>query len=360
MSENRDIRFIKPCRLPDEEHRELTPAYAVELVNKGRVAQINLENSSLQRMERLPPNPTESDAEAVGLLPLVQILRNAPVALSAIGVNEMPDFRVSGAHLAYERFCAAFWRGHKDDIEATRRDYDEAATTRRVEFSELSDGARCTYGGPYVALLQMQNLHCTYPSLTPEERFEAYIHSIIGLLGIISAFELELAKYAFWDISANEIGSLPGGIRIRRADIKENFTKLQGIIAKCKRFAFNGAMDLYWLSGANLAEDLGTHLKVGATQLVVDNWVGTNDIKLYRISRDIHSVAYEGSTMGALAYTREPELAQSPYWARVDRLATDVLLHRRRNGLISADPLPKKIDAAVAHLEQQLAEVLPE
>lgn len=360
MSENRDIRFIKPCRFQDEEHRELTPAYAVDLVSKGRIVQINLENSPLQRMEQLPPNPTESDAEAVGLLPLVKILRSAPVALSAVGVNEMPDFRVSGAYLAYERFCATFWRGHKDDIEATRREYDETTITKRVEFSKLSKGARCIYGGAYVALLQMQNLNRTYPSLTPEERFEAYIHSIIGLLGVISAFELELAKYAFWDISANEIGSLPESIRLRRADIKENFTKLQGTVAKCKRFAFNGAMDLHWLSGANFAEDLGVNLKVGTTQLVVDNWVGTNDIKLYRISRDIHSVASEGSAMGTLACIREPALTQSPYWAHVDRLARDILLHRKRSGLISVDQLPEKIDMAVAHLEQQLAEVLPE
>ena len=360
MAENNNIRFIKPCRDPEEDHRILTPEYASSLLRKGRVAQINLDNCSLQRMERLPPKPTLSDAEEVGLLPLVHILQNAPVALSAIGVNEMPDWRVSGAHLAYERFCTAFWPGHKDDIEATRREYDESSTTRRVEFADLREGARCTYGLAYVALLQMQNLNQTYSSLSPEEKFEAYIHSIIGFLGIISAFELEIAKYAFWDMAANAIDNLPERVRVRRRDIRENFTKPQGTVSKCKHFAFNGAMDLHWLSGANLAEDLGTDLKAGAVQLTVDNWVGTNDIKLYRISRDIHSVPYGGSTMKVLAFTRESALEELPYWRRVDRMATDVLLHRSRTEQTCPDQLLDKIDHAVAYLEGDLDKALPE
>ncbi|WP_220348424.1 hypothetical protein [Alkalilimnicola ehrlichii] len=225
MPENKEIRFIKPCRHPEEVHRTLTPEYAASLLTTGRVAQINLDNCSLQRMEQLPPEPTLRDAEEVGLLPLVQILQSAPVALSAIGVNEMPDCRVGGAKLAYERFCAVFWPGHKDDIEATHRAYDGSSTERKVEFSELNEGARCTYGGAYVALLQMQSINRTYSSLSPEAKFEAYLHSIIGMLGIVSAFELEIAKYAFWDLTDGEINRLPERVRVGRKDIKENFTR---------------------------------------------------------------------------------------------------------------------------------------
>lgn len=323
------------------------------------MAQINLDNCSLQRMEQLPPVPTLRDAEQVGLLPLVQILRSAPVALSAIGVNEMPDCRVGGAKLAYERFCAAFWPDHKDDIEATHRAYDRAATERKVEFSELDEGARCTYGAAYVAILQMQNINRTYSFLSPEEKFEAYLHSIIGMLDIVSAFENEIAKYAFWDLPANEINRLPERVCLRRKDIKENFTKLQGSVSKCKQFSFNGAMDLHWLSGANLSEDLGTNLKVGNDEFVVDHWVGTNDIKLYRISKDIHSVPSEGSTMKILACSREPELEASPYWRSIDRMTKGVLQYRKRVGYGEVDQLLERIDRAVAHLEEQLLKVLP-
>ncbi|MGQ4206701.1 hypothetical protein [Bordetella bronchiseptica] len=361
MQENRDISFIKPCRSLDEEHRTLSPEYAASLQRMGRVVQINIDNCSLQRMEQLPLEPTLEDAEKVGLLPLVQILTKAPfVALSAIGLNEMPDCRVEGAKLAYERFCAVFWSGHKNDIHATHRTYDTESTVRKIEFSELGDGARCTYGIAYVALLQIQNINRTFPSFSPEEKFETYLHSIIYMLDIVSAFELEIAKYAFWDLSVREINALPDCVHLRRKDIKENFTKLQSSVNKCKQFAFNGAMDLHWLSGANLSEDLGETLTVGSNKFAVDHWVGTNDIKLYRISKDIHSVPNDHSKMMALAYSRESVLQSSPYWKAIDRYASNVLLHRREMGYGKVDELLKKIDEAVSHLEEQLRSVLPE
>ncbi|MFT3800302.1 MAG: hypothetical protein QM766_03710 [Burkholderiaceae bacterium] len=359
MSDNRVIHFIKPCRRPEEGLRTLTPDYATRLLTTGRVAQINLDNCSLQRMEQLPSEPTLQDAEAVGLLPLVQILQNAPVALCAIGVNEMPDCRVAGAKRAYERFCAAFWPGHQDDVDATDRTYDPSSTDRKIEFSELEDGARCTYGGAYVALLQMQNIHRTFPSLSPEAKFEAYLHGMIGMLGIVSAFELEIAKYAFWEPADVEVHRLPEGVRTRRKDIRENFTKLQGSASRCRHFAFNGAMDLHWLSGANFAQDLGVTIKAGNAELAIDGWVGTNDIKLYRISTDIHSVPFEGSTMKALVSAREPALTALPYWRNVDRTAKDALLYRRQAGHPEVDQLLPRIMGAVSHLEDQLRAVLP-
>lgn len=314
MSENKEIKFIKPCRMRHEEHRMLTPELAVAAIRQKRVVQINLDNCSIQRMEMLPPDPSLDDVKEVGLLPLVDILQSAPVALSAIGINEMPDKYVSRARAAYEKFCAKFWSSHQDDIEATQRDYDANSVAKTIEFNELSDGQRSTYGSAYVALLQIQNIRRTYPAKSPEQQFEIYLYSMIGMLNMVSAFELELAKHAFWDVSANEINQLPDSAQGRLRDIKENFTKLQSSLQKCKERAFNGAMDIHWLSGANLSQDLNLTLKIGETELLVDNWVGTNDHKLYRISKDIHSVYAEGSTMKRLACTREAALEKYQYW----------------------------------------------
>jgi hypothetical protein len=195
--------------------------------------------------------------------------------------------------------------------------------------------------------------------LNSEEKFETYLHSITRLLDIVSAFELEIAKYAFWGLSDSELNKLPECVRVRRKDIKENFTKLQDSVSKCKHFAFNGAMDLHWLSGANLSEDLGVTIKVGGIELAVDNWVGTNDIKLYRISKELHSVPCGGSTMKAFVSSRESALDAFPYWHCVDRMTKDVLLYRKRADHGSADRLLEKIDQAVVHLEEQLLQKLP-
>lgn len=355
MSENKEIRFIKPCRTQHEDHRMLTPELAAIAINQKRIVQINLDNCSIQRMEMLPPDPSLDAVKEVGLLPLVDILQSAPVALSAIGINEMPDKYVSRARAAYEKFCAKFWPSHKDDVEATQRDYDAESDAKTVEFKELDEGQRCTYGSAYIALLQIQNVRRAYSSLSPERQFEIYLHSMIGMLDMVSAFELELAKHAFWDVSANEINQLPESAQSRLRDIKENFTKLQSSLKKYKERAFNGAMDIHWLSGANLSQDLNLTLKVGKAELLVDNWVGTNDHKLYRISKDIHSVYAEGSTMKRFAYTRETALEKYPYWKYVDRLANDVLGYRARKGYTPLNELLPRIDRSVAQLEGDLA-----
>lgn len=357
MSENTEIRFIKPCRRRDEAHRMLTPEYA-ELMNQlGRRVQINLDNCSLQRMEQLPANPTLDDVEEVGLRPLVDILQQAPIALTAIGLNEMPDVWVGGARDAYERFCAQFWPGHFNDVEATAREYDPNSLAKKVEFKHLNEGRRCTYGSAYVALLQIQNIRRTYQSWRPEQQFEIYLHSMITMLNMVSGFEVEIAKHVFWEVDANAINQLPKSVQSRLRDIKENFSKLQSSMQKCRQFAFNGAMDLHWLSGANLAEDLGLTIKIGSANLVVDNWVGTNDHKLYRISKDIHSVYHGGVSMKRVAITREPELGAVEYWKEVDRMTNDILGYRLRTGYTPLDDLLPRIDRSVALIEDDLVKI---
>lgn len=362
MSEVSVIQFIKPCRDLVEDHRVLTPEYAMGMMAQGRIVKIGLDNCTLQRMEGLPERPSRSHADAAGLLPLVDFLQSAPgVVLTSMGTHEMPDKYVANARWAYEAFCSAFWPEHQNDLEATQRAFDDDSKDQWVEFTALSDAARCSYGLAYVALLQMQNIRRTYPSLSPEEKFEAYLHSMAGMLDLISAFELEIAKYAFWEISHVGIDRLPERVRLRRRDIKENFTKQQSSVSKCRRAAFNGAMDLHWLSGSNLSEDFGATIKTDVGEFVLDNWVGTNDLKLFRICRDLHSAPCDGSNTMRFVHTRERAMSEVPYWRNVDRMSKDVMLYRHASGYQSLDEtLLSNIDAAVLHLEGELRKVLEE
>jgi len=283
-------------------------------------------------MEELTEDATVRDIEAVGLLPLYEILQKGIVSLTCIGINEMPDWRVENAEAAYERFCRKFWPGHQDDKEATRRQYDPDSKERKVKFSELSEGARIVYGIAYVAILQIQNIHHNYSNITPEKKFEIYLHSMIGLLDIVSGFELEIAKWAFWELNKKEINQLTPIVKQRRKDIRENFAKVKNSISKCREFAFDAAMDLHWLSGANFSEDFGHDIDINGTRLKLDNWVGTNDHKLYRISRDIHSTYYDNSTMKRLAITRDTELDSNLYWSHVDEISKEILSYRYKMG----------------------------
>lgn len=351
--ENWDIQFIKPCRHPFETHRLLTPEYTLQMARKGYLVQINLDNCSIQRMESLTEAATIEDVEKVGLLPLYRLLNEGAVALSGIGVHEMPEWRVSTAHQAYERFCSKFWPAHKDDIEATWRAYDDAAPVQRVIFTQLDDGSRLVFGYAYCAFLHIQNIKLNHSNCSPEDQFSTYLHGMITMLDMVSAFELEIAKYAFWRLTKKEINQLLPAIKQRRKDIIENFAKPKSTYEKCKSSAFDSAMDLFWLSGANVS-DLRGGIEIEGRKLKIDNWVGTNDHKLYRISRDIHSIPFDGATMKRLATTRENELAVSQYWMNVDGLSKELLRHRHDRGHSKIHNLLQRIDNSVNHLERNI------
>lgn len=321
-------RFIKPCRRLNEAHRSLTPEYALQQFKNGNIVQINVENSTLQRMERIYENPTLEQATEVGLLPLIELLGSAPIALTAVGLHEMPEWRVSNSILAYERFCETFWPSHKNDSKAKQRDFNPNAKALPVVFTELSAENRLLYGAKYVAFLHMQHVMTSFEKCSPEEKFDIYIYGIVSMLDLISTFEVEIAKYAFWELTSNQINQLPEDIRIRRGDIRNNFTKPQSSFRKCTQAAFNSAMDLQWLSGANLAEDLKLDIEIEGKIYLSDNWIATNDIKLYRICKDLHSVFHEGSTMKGFATAREVCMTAIPYWQTVDARSKEILRQR--------------------------------
>jgi len=353
-SKRTEIKFVKPCRPEWSNNFELSPAYCRSAVQNGMIVQINLDNCSLQRMEELDNSATIDDVKRVGLLPLVEILKE-PVTITAIGVNEMPDKWVAGARTAFERFCSNFWPGHSHDVEATERSFDLLSTARNIQFRDLSEGRRAALGCSYVSLLQIQNIRASFPQLTPIKQFEAHLNGLIQLLDLVSAFELEIAKYAYWNIDHKEIAAaLPKKVQQRLTDIKDNFSKQQNSLKKCRDFAFNGAMDLYWLSASSMTEDLGVYLDVGGKHLLIDAWVGTNDLKLYRISQDIHSVFSDDSSLKKLAVSRERELSDYQYWKNVDAYSEEILRYRSQLKNDESFSLLDKIDNSVNYLEDSL------
>jgi hypothetical protein len=355
MDKCSDIVFIRTCRFIYEDEKVLTPEYALQLLKKNKIVQINLDNCSLQRMEKLSSTATLNDVQRVGLLPLVQLLQTGVVCLTAIGVNEMPDSWVEKSMIAYQNFCRLFWPSHVDDPEATFRDYSSDPEKNKVLFNSLPDESRTVYGFHYVSMLQIQNIRLNYKSFTPEKKFETYLYSIISLIGIVSAYDLEIAKYAFWSIDSNTINKLPEKIKQRRQYIKKNFLRNGSSLEKCRNHAFDAAMDLHWLTGANLSEDINLNITIGGKKFSVEHWVGTNDLKLYHIAKDIYHIYHEGVTMKRLISVRENELSAFTYWEKVDRLAKDVLGFREQSTKGIPSNFTECIDLAVKFIEKELS-----
>lgn len=354
MTKRSEIKFIRPCLSKNDNNKILTPAYTLQCLKHKKVVQINLDNCSLQRMEELSSTSTLEDVKRVGLLPLVTLLQSGNVCLTAIGINEMPDVWVEKSRTAYQDFCRQFWPGHIDDPEATFRRYSPESNKKKVDFHELSAEARTVYGFHYVSMLQIQNVKLNYPHLTCEKRFEVYLYSMITFIDIISAYDLEIAKYAFWDLDSNTINQLPESIHTRRKYIKENFYRNGSSLDKCRWYAFDAAMDLHWLTGANFSEDIGSFITLNGVKFETEHWVGTNDKKLYYISQDIHHIYFEGSTMKALSSAREIEMTAFQYWQSVDSISESVLLFRKQSKKEISQNITKLIDLAVEKIENDL------
>lgn len=354
MGKRSEIKFIRPCLSKHENNKVLTPYYTLQCLSQKKIVQINLDNCSLQRMEELSSTATLEDVQKVGLLPLVEILQKGDICLTAIGINEMPDMWVEKARAAYHNFCRLFWPGHIDDPEATCRYYSPNSKKNKVYFQELSPEARTVYGFHYVSMLQIQNIKLNYPKLAPEKRFEVYLYSMISFIDLISAYDLEIAKYAFWDLDSNTINQLPNRIHTRRKYIKENFYKNGSNLEKCRWHAFDAAMDLHWLTGANFSEDLGSFINLNGQRFKTEHWVGTNGKKLYYISQDIHHTYFEGSTMKALSSSREKEMIAFKYWKTVDSISQSVLLFRMQNKREISQNITSLIDLAVEKIENDL------
>lgn len=359
MKKQNPIKFAKPCLEENEDYRLLTPQYALDLFNQGRLVQVNLDNCSIQRMEQLPNEPTLKNVDNVGLMPLVALLNTCPVALTAMGVNEMPDRYVKSAQLAYESFCHHFWPGHKDDYQATQRQANLVNESKKVDFRQLSIKQRCAYGSSYISMLLIQKVKSKYAHFEPEKQFEVYLHGVIGELGYISAFELELAKYAFWGPSPEELNYLPDSVLLRRKNIHINFCRKienpHNIYFKC----FDSAMDIHWLSASNLSENFNHTIDIYGKKYLIDNWVGTTDEKLFQISQDIYSVYVNGLSLTKLASVREYELSDIKYWQYVDSVAHSTLLYRNKNVDVSVDNLVHKIDSSVYRLLVELNGSVP-
>lgn len=119
---------------------------------KKECVQINLDNCTIQRMEKLSQESTIEDVKALGLYPLYIILNESPnIFLCPFGVHEMPGINISKARESYELFCKKFWPNHIDDPRATFLMYDKNQT--KINFQQLSKEEKCTYGPWYLAYL---------------------------------------------------------------------------------------------------------------------------------------------------------------------------------------------------------------
>ena len=363
------IQFIRPNRDYSAPSAKLTASHALQKVANKQLIQVLLDNCSIQRMEHIfdladkeNRDATKEDVIFFGLGPLLELLESTPIAMSATGLCEMPGGKVGKAHRSYERFCFKFWPTHSDDKDACYNEVQRESNEQKITFNDLPDNSRRAYGSAYLAFMQYQHIYRCFEHLTPEKKFEAYLYGMVEYLDVISAFELEVIKYLFWDESPRVLEGLPPSVRARKKRIKKNFGNAGTSIHKCRYLAFDRAMDVNWLTMGNVSEDVGECIDINGVNYSIECWVGTTDQKLFDICQDIHSTPGPDSVMRMLAVNREKEMSRLPYWRCVDGLAQNVLFQRYSRNIMSKKPFDvlSRIDSGIVDIERNLTKLFSE
>lgn len=352
---NNEVTFIKAARRLDQDHFDLTPAYTKAVFAMGKQVQINLDLNILVAIEQLPHDATLEHVKQEGLYPLYEIINTGIVSVGAVGVQECPEWRVKNCHAAFEWFCNRFWPSHFNDPEASKREYDETNPKKVTRFQDMSPEMRSMYGFSYVSMLHIQNILKNFSGLSAEDKLEAYLYGIISLVDRVHAFELEIAKYAFWKLRSSEKEKLPEPTRQRYKAIHENYVKIKK--GRYTEACLNSAMDSFLVLSGALAEDMGHDINIGHRRKT-EQWIATKDHKLATVAKDMHSTQHEGLNTKRLAITREPEMDNFPYWRNVDAISKSIMKQRETAGYQHSEfeePLAP-IDKAVEHLEFRLAE----
>lgn len=350
-----EVKFYHPEINTDD--LDLLIAYIKSKAPLKECVQISLDNCTIQRMESLTENSTLDDVDEVGLYPLYRILNECPnVLLASLGTIEMPGSKVSNANYSYELFCKKFWENSRNTPDAIYRDFDELE--KKVEFGNLEENSQQVIGLYYLPFLLIQKILKKCKDKSSKDKLKYYLDEIIRCLDMISGFELEIAKYAFWDLTDKEIMQLPESIRKRRKFIRENFTKEQANFEKCKQFCINAAMDSFWLRAIASGCDKKEH--IGNDFYITDHFLATNDDKLYFIAKDISPVRECGGSFGyRLLVTRENQLSSSVYWSEVDKLSEEILSFRKSSNQESKyEEKSKKLSFFIKEIENELQDLL--
>jgi hypothetical protein len=291
------------------------------------VVQLNLDLNALIQMEQLTRDSTVEDLSKLGLGPLYDLLQTGLVVMTAAGVNEAKETHISKKHAAYELFCELFWKSHKTDKKATYRTPQSDSPLDQRNFWGLTDAERYFYGHFYVAMLLIQDIKKNH-ALTPIKQFESYLSGMISMVDRLHAFEIEIAKFAFWSPTSREIESFSPKLKQIYKDMKNNFYRKKGGKKSFAAHCMNAAMDISWLGSAAMSEEMGADIEIDGVTFKVEQWLATTDQKLHRLSKEYHHIREKDSNTKHFANYRDDEMDSYAYWREVDELSSRISRQR--------------------------------
>lgn len=348
--ENRTL-FIKPSR-PVEGVVKLDPQLVALNKLRGIETSIILDTNILISMEKVVDNGNRwASVKNQGLHNLIKLLQKCPPKSISIvpgfALNEMPPELAQQAKVKYELFCAKHLPGFVDTPNCIYSEYKWEK--KNYGFEYLSKEAKTVLAIPFASILYLNLIDKRYKKCKPIDKFRLFLDKLEQKVDILSAVEIESAKYCFAEPPTDCRETIKIRRKIRNNFLKTNEGKLPKNSTEAMNVAFNGACDLHLLQAANVIDQNGLD---GIEQ---DSWIATKDKKLAALCSIIHHVNISGEIGKYAAKTIHSEHTKDIYWMLADtefhiRSITRRNYHESRK--IEADGLLKIAEEAISEIKE--------
>jgi hypothetical protein len=306
--------FLKASHPPDR-RLKLDPVRVAQNWERGIATSLLLDTNILIGMERIVAAGNKASLlKRHGLENLISFLHRCPPKSTylspAWGFNEMPPGLAGPCREAYQVFFAAHLPEFCDDPNS--KDAHYSGKTSDYGFFDLEEMAQAVLAVPFASLTYLQ-LVDRAPGLTPIERFDEYVKLVTDRIGILSAKELQIARYCF----ANPPATSRETIDTRKV-FRRNFVKRDKALPRnaeeLLHVSFNGASDLSLL---NCADTIDGRPEDG---VIHECWIATTDRKLAEFSEHFHLLNYSGRSTPFAAMPHHREHGSDRYWAETTRI----------------------------------------
>lgn len=305
--------FIKACQ-PVTGLIGLDHVVVAQNKYKGIETSLILDTNVLISIEKIVKHGNKwSSVKEHGLHNLVKLLQRCPpksICISpGFSLSEMPPGLAENTRIAYDQFCSVHLPGFVDMPDAIRSKY--SGKVSEYGFLDLEPIAQASLSVSFSSLLYLNLVDAKY-HISPIDKFKKYIHFLEKNVDILSAAEVEIAKYCF----VNPPAESRDIIKIRKV-IRENFLKtkdgkLPRNASEVMEVAFNGACDIHLLQAANINDSNGIN------NVEQDTWIATKDKKLAAFSEIFHHIKSGKESGKIAASTVMSEHLQDIYWSQVD------------------------------------------
>lgn len=285
--------------------------------------------------------------EQMGLKKLVSLALNSPpqsLCLSpGLALAEMPPALASKARSAYEIFCSVHLPTFVDTPNAIHTKFEGKEID--FGFDDLGDSEKQVLGIPYFSLL-MLNFADKMMKMRPQEKLKLFLEILENDLDVLSAKEIEIAKYCLLEPGAADVKT----IAIRKI-MRSNFLKTKdnkSITSSKEAFAaaFNGACDLTLINAATKMQSQGLG---GIPQ---DCWIATADRKLFEFSLVFGYLNVFGQAGQLAILSMNQEQAVSADWLLVNEWQKEATQKRISRSGPSPEQLLTSVQRAIGRISK--------